>query len=93
MHEVVDAMKCVSGTDFKVVLGPRRAGDPPGLSSRRRIDWRDTRFMGALVIVGLGPREQAETQSSKAKSVEAMEYWISEPEGGGYTPPPPERAA
>jgi UDP-glucose 4-epimerase len=29
--EVVDAMKRVSGTDFKVVLGPRRAGDPPSL--------------------------------------------------------------
>jgi UDP-glucose 4-epimerase len=29
--EVVGAMKRVSGTDFKVVFGPRRAGDPPSL--------------------------------------------------------------
>jgi UDP-glucose 4-epimerase len=29
--EVVDAMKRASGTDFKVVLGPQRAGDPPSL--------------------------------------------------------------
>ena len=29
--EVVDAMKRASGTDFKVVFGPRRAGDPPSL--------------------------------------------------------------
>jgi len=43
-------------------------------------------------------REQAETQSSetlssKATSVEAMQYRISELEGGAYYPPPPERAA
>ena len=38
-------------------------------------------------------REQAETQSSKATSVEAMQYRISELEGGVYYPRPPERAA
>ena len=38
-------------------------------------------------------REQAETQSSKATSVEAMQYRISELERGVHYPPPPERAA
>jgi hypothetical protein len=38
-------------------------------------------------------RQSSETQSSKTASVEAMQYRISELEGGVYCPPPPERAA
>jgi UDP-glucose 4-epimerase len=28
VHEVIQSVKRVSGVDFRVVLGPRRAGDP-----------------------------------------------------------------
>jgi UDP-glucose 4-epimerase len=45
VFEVIDAVKRVSGRDFKVSLAPRRAGDPAGLVAdnariRSTLDWR-----------------------------------------------------
>jgi len=45
VREVIDAAKCVTGVDFKVVSGDRRAGDPPTLYSdpariQRDLNWR-----------------------------------------------------
>ncbi len=45
VKEVVDAAKRVTGVDFKVVLGPRRAGDPPQLYAnadkiKRELGWQ-----------------------------------------------------
>lgn len=46
--EVVAAVKRVSGVDFKVVLSPRRAGDPASIVAasqkiRERLEWRPER--------------------------------------------------
>jgi UDP-glucose 4-epimerase len=43
--EVIAAVKCVSGVDFKVLLSPRRAGDPSEIVAasakiRERLEWR-----------------------------------------------------
>jgi UDP-glucose 4-epimerase len=48
VKEVVDVVKRVSGIDFEVVLGPRRAGDPVALvarvdRARKVLGWRPTR--------------------------------------------------
>jgi UDP-glucose 4-epimerase len=44
VREVIDTMKRVSGVDFKVVHGPRRAGDPAALAAdssklKRELGW------------------------------------------------------
>jgi UDP-glucose 4-epimerase len=48
VQEVVDVVKRVSGVDFKVVLSPRRPGDPPTIVARadrakRALGWKPTR--------------------------------------------------
>jgi UDP-glucose 4-epimerase len=48
VREVVDVVKRVSGVDFKVVLSPRRAGDPTALVARAEraksaLGWKPTR--------------------------------------------------
>jgi UDP-glucose 4-epimerase len=48
VKEVVDVVKRVSGVDFKVILSPRRAGDPAAIVARadrakRVLGWRPTR--------------------------------------------------
>ncbi|RBP17148.1 UDP-glucose 4-epimerase [Roseiarcus fermentans] len=48
VREVVDVVKRVSGVDFKVVLSPRRAGDPAAIvaradRARNTLGWRPTR--------------------------------------------------
>jgi UDP-glucose 4-epimerase len=48
VREVVDVVKRVSGVDFKVVLSPRRPGDPAALVARaerakRALGWKPTR--------------------------------------------------
>jgi UDP-glucose 4-epimerase len=45
VYEVIDAVKKVSGKDFKVTLSPRRPGDPAGLVAdnariRRELNWK-----------------------------------------------------
>jgi UDP-glucose 4-epimerase len=45
VHEVIAAVKHVSGVDFKVVLSPRRAGDPAAIVAasakiRSALGWR-----------------------------------------------------
>jgi UDP-glucose 4-epimerase len=48
VKEVVDVVKRVSGVDFKVILSPRRAGDPAAIVARadlakRVLGWRPSR--------------------------------------------------
>ena len=48
VKEVVDVVKRVSGVDFKVILSPRRAGDPAAIVARadrakRVLGWKPTR--------------------------------------------------
>jgi UDP-glucose 4-epimerase len=48
VREVVDVVKRVSGVDFKVVMSPRRAGDPAALvakadRARNLLGWKPTR--------------------------------------------------
>jgi UDP-glucose 4-epimerase len=48
VKEVVDVVKRVSGVDFKIVMSPRRAGDPAALvaraeKARRVLAWRPAR--------------------------------------------------
>jgi len=48
VREVVDVVKQVSGVDFKVILSPRRAGDPAAIVARADrarsvLGWRPTR--------------------------------------------------
>lgn len=48
VKEVIDVVKRVSGVDFKVVMAPRRAGDPAAIvaradRARRVLGWKPTR--------------------------------------------------
>ena len=48
VKEVIDVVKRVSGVDFKVNIGPRRAGDPAAIVAkadriRSFLSWRPTR--------------------------------------------------
>jgi UDP-glucose 4-epimerase len=56
VREVVEAVKRVSGVDFKVENAPRRSGDPARIVAdsaqiRRTLDWRP-RFDDISTIVG-----------------------------------------
>jgi hypothetical protein len=48
VREVIDVARRVTGRDIPVVVGPRRAGDPPSLvasaaRAQARLGWRATR--------------------------------------------------
>ena len=48
VKEVIDVVKRVSGVDFKVVMSPRRAGDPAAIvakadRAKRTLGWKPTR--------------------------------------------------
>ena len=46
--EVIDAVKRVSGVDFKVDIAPRRTGDPAQIVAEFRADPQRTRLAAAL---------------------------------------------